>query len=60
MALNYTKRCIRCRQKMRNDGTTDNPAWHCQNPKCVRYYVLPKAEEPKQEETTEVDEVITE
>lgn len=46
MALNYTKRCIRCRQKMRNDGTADNPIWRCQNPKCVRYYVPPKEEEP--------------
>ena len=54
MTLNYTKRCIRCRKKMRNDGTADNPVWHCQNPKCVRY--VP----PKEEETTEGDEVITE
>jgi len=30
-----TKRCIRCRKPLRDDGT-------CQNPKCVRY--KPEAE----------------
>ena len=30
-------RCIRCNQKMRNDGTADAPVWVCNNPACVRY-----------------------
>ena len=30
-------RCVRCNQKMRNDGTAENPRWVCNNPKCVRY-----------------------
>ena len=36
------KRCIRCRQPMRNDGTEQQPVWVCNNSKCVRY-------EPEQE-----------
>lgn len=32
-----SKKCIRCRKPMRNDGTEDAPVWVCQNPKCVRY-----------------------
>lgn len=47
MALNYTPRCIRCRKKMRNDGTEAEPKWVCNNEKCVRY-VPP---EPEPEET---------
>ena len=39
-----TKRCIRCRKPLREDGT-------CQNPDCVRY--VPEAEpETTNEETT--------
>lgn len=34
-------RCIRCNQKMRNDGTDTAPVWVCNNPNCVRY-VPPK------------------
>ena len=30
-------RCVRCNQKMRNDGTTAAPVWVCNNPSCVRY-----------------------
>lgn len=30
-------RCVRCNQKMRNDGTAEQPQWVCNNPKCVRY-----------------------
>lgn len=30
MALKWKKRCFRCLQYLRDDGT-------CQNPKCVRY-----------------------
>jgi hypothetical protein len=40
--MTITKRCIRCRQPLREDGT-------CQNPKCVRY--TPEAN--KTETTTE-------
>lgn len=40
-----TKRCIRCRKKVREDGT-------CQNPNCVLYVPEENArEQPKQEET---------
>ncbi len=39
-----TKRCIRCRKKVREDGT-------CQNPNCVLYVPEENAQEqPKQEE----------
>ena len=34
-----TKRCIRCRQPLRPDGT-------CQNPACVRYVPEENAQEP--------------
>ena len=37
MALTITKRCNRCRQPMRNDGTVENPIWACDNPNCVKY-----------------------
>lgn len=40
-----SKKCIRCRKPMRNDGTEDNPKMVCNNPKCVRY--VP----PQQEQT---------
>ena len=39
-------RCVRCNQKMRNDGTAELPKWVCNNPNCVRY--TPE-QEPKQE-----------
>ena len=38
-----TKRCIRCRQPLRPDGT-------CQNPACVRY--VPEENEQPQKNTT--------
>lgn len=34
-----TKRCIRCRKKVREDGT-------CQNPNCVLYVPEVREEEP--------------
>ena len=37
MALKWKKRCFRCLQYLRDDGT-------CQNPKCVRYVDESKAE----------------
>lgn len=37
-----TKRCIRCRQPERNDGTKESPIWVCDNPKCVRHKPKPK------------------
>lgn len=40
-----TKRCIRCRKPLRDDGT-------CQNPKCVRYKAE-KHTETKDSTTTE-------
>ena len=43
-------RCIRCNQKMRNDGTETAPKWVCNNPKCVRY--VPPVE-PEEDEATE-------
>jgi len=38
-----TKRCIRCRQPLRPDGT-------CQNPQCVRYVPEENAQEPDKTE----------
>ena len=38
------KRCIRCRQYLREDGT-------CQNPNCVRYTPEENEEENKTDET---------
>ncbi len=32
-----SKKCIRCRKPMRNDGTVEQPKWVCNNPKCVKY-----------------------
>jgi hypothetical protein len=32
-----SKKCIRCRKPMRNDGTDEQPKWVCNNPNCVRY-----------------------
>lgn len=42
-------RCVRCGQKMRNDGTVDAPKWVCNNPKCVMY-VPPEENEKKDED----------
>lgn len=41
MAFNIRKRCIRCNQKVREDGT-------CQDPNCVRF-----VPETTEENTTE-------
>ena len=41
MNMAITKRCIRCRQPLREDGT-------CQNPNCVRY--VPEENSTKQAE----------
>jgi hypothetical protein len=46
-----SKKCIRCRKPMRNDGTEQNPHWVCNNPSCVRY--VPPTE---QEQTDGNDE----
>ena len=40
-------RCVRCNQRMRNDGTEAASVWVCNNPKCVRY--VPPAPEPEPE-----------
>lgn len=40
-------RCVRCNQKMRNDGTTEQPNWVCNNPKCVRYVPPVEPDEKK-------------
>lgn len=48
-----TKRCIRCRQPMRNDGTEANPKWVCNNPACVRYVPPSDGAEDKDESTEE-------
>lgn len=55
MALNYTPRCIRCRKKMRNDGTIEYPKWVCDEPTCVRYVPEPKEEPPQEETVTDTD-----
>jgi len=44
MALKWKKRCFRCLQYLRDDGT-------CQNPKCVRY-----VDESSAEKKTKADE----
>lgn len=44
MALKWKKRCFRCLQYLRDDGT-------CQNPKCVRYI-----DESSAEKETKADE----
>lgn len=46
-------RCIRCNQKMRNDGTDAAPVWVCNNPACVRY--VPEDEEENTNETEETN-----
>ncbi len=46
-----SKKCIRCRKPMRNDGTETEPHWVCNNPKCVRY--VPPTPEPEPEETND-------
>ena len=38
------KRCIRCRQILREDGT-------CQNPNCVRYVPEDEAKDERKEES---------
>lgn len=43
-------RCVRCNQRMRNDGTAESPQWVCNNQKCVRY--VPPVE-PEEDETME-------
>lgn len=43
--LNIKKRCIRCRQYLREDGT-------CQNKKCVRYSEPKTAATEKTNKTT--------
>ena len=50
------KRCIRCRQPMRNDGTAESPQWVCNNPKCVRY--VPE-QEPEEEQEVVVENATT-
>ena len=42
-----TKRCIRCRKPLREDGT-------CQNPKCVRY--VPEENEGEAKDAEEKSE----
>lgn len=46
MALKWKKRCFRCLQYLRDDGT-------CQNPKCVRYADESSTEKEKE---TKADE----
>jgi hypothetical protein len=31
------ERCPHCNKVMRNDGTTEQPKWVCNNPKCADY-----------------------
>lgn len=51
MALVITKRCNRCRQPMRNDGTEQEPKWVCNNPKCVKY--VPPSDDNETEDEEE-------
>ena len=44
-------RCVRCNQRMRNDGTEQHLVWVCNNPKCVRYVPPTPEPEPENEET---------
>lgn len=46
MALKWKRRCFRCLQYLRNDGT-------CQNPKCVRYVDESGAEEKTEKKADE-------
>ena len=46
MALRWKKRCFRCLQYLRNDGT-------CQNPKCVRYVNESNTEEKAETKASE-------
>ena len=41
------KRCIRCLNVMRNDGTDDHPKWVCNNRNCVRYVQPQPKPEPE-------------
>ena len=49
-----SKKCIRCRKPMRNDGTETEPKWVCNNQNCVRY--VPPKEEPTEEQNNETNE----
>lgn len=49
-------RCIRCNQRMRNDGTAEQPKWVCNNLKCVRY--VPE-QEPEEEQEVVVENATT-
>ena len=42
-------RCVRCNQKMRNDGTETAPQWVCNNQKCVRYVPPVEPEDKKKD-----------
>ncbi|WP_337374817.1 hypothetical protein [Mitsuokella jalaludinii] len=46
MALKWKRRCFRCLQYLRDDGT-------CQNPKCVRYVDESGAEGEAEDQTDE-------
>lgn len=49
-----SKKCIRCRKPMRNDGTAEHPKWVCNNRNCVRYVPpqpKPDPMEPSNKET---------
>ena len=46
--MTITKRCIRCRKKVREDGT-------CQNPNCPRYVPEENAQ-PKQDSATDTND----
>jgi hypothetical protein len=48
-----SKKCIRCRKPMRNDGTETEPKWVCNNPKCVKY--VPPKDEPNEDTTNETN-----
>ena len=45
------KRCIRCLNVMRNDGTKGNPKWVCNNRNCVRYVPPQPKPEPTEDNT---------
>lgn len=47
MALKWKRRCFRCLQYLRDDGT-------CQNPKCVRYVDESSTEKETEVKTDEV------
>ena len=47
-----SKKCNRCRKPMRNDGTSEQPKWVCNNHECVKY-VPPVEPEQEQNQTEE-------